>query len=189
MEIPDAELKELLASVKALTETVSKQSETIDSLKKTVGDGTPPRRVLKEITERKVSLRRIDGKAVIGFRNRGSKDRPQYVYDRINPQNKDERLQFVDILLQGMTEPSQAIPVNYNEFLIDSERVVCLVKYKKETPWKMEQGVTKSKEVDGYSMVELDYDIPIDVIGVATTYTVELPEGGTIVVPEAYVNM
>lgn len=191
MEVPEADIKQLLESVQRLTQDVSSLRDENRALKEAVEKGGGSRRVLKAITERQVRIRRVDGKVVVGFRNKsGNEQKPLFVYEMTDPNDKNNKILMVDLILEGMTKPEEALPTRYNEFLAESEQVECLVVKAEETPWAIEQGMTKQKMVDEYSTVELDFDIPLEVIGVEKTYTVRLPEDGReVTLHEQYVNI
>lgn len=183
MEVPDAELRELMASVKALTKEVN-------DLKAADGAGGGTTRLLKRVTERRVDVRRVDGKVVVGFRNRGSLARPVYVYEKTNPKDPTQKLLYVDLILEGM-KPGDALSVDYKEFRTESEKVTCKVLSTEEKEWELNQGMVKKKEVDGYSMVELDFDVPVQIIGKTRFFTVEMPDQDhrEVKVHENYVNV
>ena len=181
VEISRGEIEALLAEVKGLRATVEK----IES-----GEGLADARVLKKITERTVTLRRIDGKVVVGYRNKGVENKTQYVYEGPDPKDPVKRTLFVDLILEGMA-PEAALKVEYREFLAESERVVCKIISTEEKEWMIEQGTVKKREVDGYSMVDLDLDVPIEVTGKTRWFTMRLPDQDhrEVKVHEAYVNI
>jgi hypothetical protein len=171
----------------ALLEEISKLRADVGEIKN--GEGIGSSRILRKITERKVVVRRIDGKVVIGFRNKGSDTKPQFVYEGPDPKDPTKRTWFVDVFCEGQT-PNDAIKIGYKEFLDEAERVTCLVKSTKEKEWMVNQGMVKKREIDGYSMVELDFDVPVDIIGKYRTFTVLLPdENREVEVGESYVNI
>lgn len=192
MAIDEKEVRELIETVKA-------QDKTIKDLTKRLDEGVPEggtRRILRAITERRVEVRMVDGKVVVGYKNRGSDNRPIYIYDKQNPAdptNPHNRLLYVDLILEGMKPDDTPISVNYKEFRQESTRVQCKVAATEEKEWVINQGVVRKKEVDEYSTVELDFDVPLDVVGKARFFTVEIPaeHGGPrkLVVHENYVNI
>lgn len=156
------------------------------------GDGGSTR-VLRRVTERKVEVRMIDGKVVLGYKNRGSQQRPLYIYDEPDPKDRRQMIQYVDLILEGMKEGDAPLKVQFSQFRIESDRVKCRVINVEEKEWIINQGIVKKKEVEEYSSIELDFDVPLDVIGRTRTFTVEIPKdyGGprNVSVHEAYVNI
>lgn len=187
MEISKEELQGIIAE--ATKPLLSKMKEMEEAIKG--GDGGTTR-LLRRVTERRVSVAMIDGKVVVGFRNVGSETRPQRVYNKQDPKNPRETIQFVDLILEGM-KGNDKLTVPYTEFRKESEKVVCKIIETKEHEWVMNQGTVKKREVEGYSMLELDYDVPLDVVGKVRLYTVEIPEshGGPrkVTVHEDYINI
>lgn len=180
-DIPDAELKELLSGM-------AEMRKQLAALQEQNGIGSP--RILRKVTQSKVNLRRVDGKVVIGFRNRGTEQAPVYVYEKVDPNDKNNKIAYVDIILEGMASEADAYPVEFVEFLNEAERVLCLVKEVKQSEVIEEQGSVKKKEVDEYSTVELDYEVPLEVITIKRRLIVTLPDSGREVeVDERYVNM
>lgn len=180
VEVRESELKALIAEVQGL------RTEVKGVVEGGIGSG----RVLRQITERTIVVRRIDGKAVIGFRNRGTATKPQTSYTIRDPKDPSKEVMYVDVILEGMN-PEDAIPVNWAEFRNEAERVTCKVVKTEEKEWEIEQGMVKKKEVDGYSMVELDYDVPVLVKGKTRIFTVAMPDQGgrTVRIHEDFANM
>ncbi len=154
------------------------------------GEGVAAPRILKRVSERQVDVRRVDGKVVLGYRNRGSDARPIYVYEKADPREPSKKNLYVDLILEGMAA-GEALTVEYKEFRTESERVTCKVVNTEEKEWEINQGMVKKREVDGYAMVELDFDVPVDIIGRTRFFTVELPDQDrrTVRVHENYVNI
>lgn len=147
-------------------------------------------RTLRRITERRVEVRLIDNHVVLAFKNRGSEERPVYIYEVPDPKNPKEMVSMVDLIIEGSEQEPMA--VNYSEFRREGERVQCKVLRTEEKEWTITQGVVKRKEVEEYAMVELDYDVPLDVVGKARFFTVELPAGygsRQVLIHENYVNI
>lgn len=182
VEINPEELAAILKTNKELTERLEKVEGLINP------EGTGTLRVLRRIKEHNVIVRRIDGKVVLGYKNRGYEGSPLFIYTKPDPKDPTQKLEYVDVILEGMkTGESMTLP--YGDFRKQSERVTAKVIDTKEQEWEMNQGMTKKKEVDGYSMSELDFDIPMDVIGKVRLYTVELPGGHQVTIHENYVNI
>ena len=156
------------------------------------GQGT---RILKRVTERKVGVRMVDDKVVIGFKNRGTDSRPQYVYAVPDPKDPKQEVLKVDLVLEGAKPTDKGFTVNYNEFLREGQRVDCRIVHTEEHEWEINQGTVRKRETEEYSMLELDFEVPVDIVGKARVYTVEVPAeygGGKsrqVKVHENYVNM
>jgi len=169
-------------------EALSKENKELRGL--TSEKGT---KRLKEITERRAELRMIDDRIVIGFKNRGTERRPRYIYEKPDPLNPSTRVNFVDLILEGTENKKEEImPIKHDEFLDESERVSAKIINVKEVPWLIKQGSTRRKEVDGYSLVELDFVVDLEVKGVTRNYTLRLPEefgGREVTVYEDYLNI
>ena len=187
MSIGEQEMKELLENQRKL---MAQNAEILEENKKLREEGgAPMRRTLKCVTEHKVRIRMVDDKVVIGFKNRGVEGKPVYVYDIQDPQDLKKRILYVDLVLEGQKEP---MPVAYKEFMEQAEEVKCKVISKEEKEWTIRQGWTKKKEVDGYSTVELDFDVPMEVVGKIRTYMIALPAdkgGREITVHEDFINL
>jgi len=184
--IPKSQLEAILADNQGLKNQMTGLMEAVQSLTRAQQENSGPR-VLKKIKDRKVRVMFVDGKAVIGFVNRGTESKPLYAYEKVDPNDKNNRLLFIDLILQGKEEP---VTVNYNEFLREGESIECVIKNKEENPWSIEQGSTRQKSVEEYSMVETDVTVPLEVTGVNTTFTVVIPTTGEeLVIDERYVNM
>ena len=178
--LSEAELKAMLHEAATAGATQAMES----------GGGIGAPRLLKRVTERRVDVRRIDGKVVLGYRNRGSDARPIYVYEKTNPRDPTQKVLYVDLILEG-GKPGESLSVDYKEFRTDSERVTCKVVRVEEKEWTLQQGLVKRKEVDGYSSVELDFDVPVDIVGKVRQYVVQIPDQDhrEVMVHENYVNI
>lgn len=144
---------------------------------------------LKEVSERYAEVRMLDGFAVIGFKNKGTERRPRYIYEKPDPLDPKKNVNYVDVILEN----GEVKTIKHEEFLEDAERVKSLIVNIKEQPWEINQGQTRRKEVDGYSLLELDYVVDLVVKGITRTYTLRLPEadfdGREVEIYEDYVNM
>lgn len=148
-------------------------------------------RVLRKITDRKVEVRFVDNKVFLGYLNRGTESRPQFIYTKPDPKDPRKDIEYVDIVLEGDAKP--VLGVIWRDFRKESARAFCRVIKTESKEWFINQGVVKKKEVEEYSSVELDFDVPLDVVGQVRTFTIEVPEefGGprTIEVNENFVNL
>lgn len=149
-------------------------------------------RILRRVTERKVEVRLVDNRVVLGYKNRGSENRPAYIYEKPDPKDPKNNLLFVDLILEGMKE-DEVFPIEFKQFRSESARAQCKVLKTEEKEWMINQGVVKKKEVEEYSSIELDFDVPLDVVGKARFFTVEIPKefGGprNALVHENYCNI
>ena len=120
----------------------------------------------------------------------GTDRRPRYIHDKPDPLDPKKNVNYVDLILEDETVMS----IKHEEFLEDAERVRGRIVNVKEEPWSQNQGETRKKEVDGYSLIELDYVVDLEVKGVTRTFTIELPadfdaEQRKVEVYENYVNI
>lgn len=148
-------------------------------------------RILRRVTDRTVEVRMVDDRVVIGYVNKGSDTKPLYIYDKPDPNRPGSMIQFVDLVLEGMKN-EESFSIAYTEFLKETERVKAKVVKTEEKEWVLNQGVVKKREVEEYSSIELDFDVPLDVVGKTVTFTVKLPvEKGEreVVVGSHYVNI
>lgn len=182
--IPKTELDKILKSFQELQEVVSGQNKLIEELKTSSGNATP--KVLREVKERTVRLKLVDGKPVIGFANKGTDTRPVYVYKAPNPQDPRNDILFIDVLTLGAKEPVKMV---YAEFITDMETLEVKVKNIKEEHWTIEQGQVVKREVrPDFSIVETDYIVPVEVKGVHRTYIVDFKDK-ELEVDEAFINI
>ncbi len=153
--------------------------------------------VRKAVKEHFASLRFIDGRAVVGFANKGTENRPQYVYTIQDPKNPKENIEMVELILEGMKE-SEAMPVNFIEFLSETPRVRCKIVKKTEEPWEITQGTTERTTVPegSYEVSYQGYRVPVSIEGKTTVFTLEIPgsesadgKARTLDVHEDYVNI
>lgn len=189
MSITDAELQELLANSRETKAEVERLSAENKELRGIMANAAGPR-VLKKVTEKKVRLRTIDGKVVVGYRNRGTEAKPLYIVEKVDPNDKNNRILYVTLILEDKTE----LEVNYNEFLIESPSTEALVKETEEKEWVIEQGTTRQRQYEEYSMIETDVIVPVEIIGKTRFFTVEVPETAEmkarhLTIHENYVNI
>lgn len=164
-EISDGELKEILASNRAMMKKIAEMETQL---------GAPQTRVLKRVTERKVEIRMVNDKIVMGYHNRGSATRPAYVYEKQDPANPTQRLNYIDLVLES-AKKDEYITVPDRDFRRETERVKCRVIKVEEEEWIVNQGTVKKRAVEEYSMIEQDYDVPVEIIGKTRWFIIELP--------------
>lgn len=178
IEVSERQLNDLLAQNKILME---KNSELAEG-----GEDKGKVEAPTEITDRTVSIVFVDDKPVQAFKNRGTKERPAYVYEKPNPENPKEMILFVDALFPG--EPD-AVPLAYNDLLREGLRENCAILKVEATPWTIGQGKTTKKMVNNYAMEETGVVVPMEVKGTTSVFTVQLPNGDTMDVHENFVNI
>jgi hypothetical protein len=184
------EIKEILANQREIMSQNAKLAQENLELKGLIqGDNQENTRIVRRITERLVEVRFVNNKVVVGFKNIGTQSRPQYVYSKPDPKNPRETIEFVDIILEDKT----VLTVDYREFRRESAKAKCKVLKTEENEWVMNQGMVRKKEVEEYSSIELDMDVPLDVVGKTRFYTVQIPQdfGGAreMRIHENYVNI
>lgn len=177
VQVPKSEIEALIASNKALAERIS-----------ALENETPPVKKRGSPTEPTVHVRFINGKAVVGYANRGTATRPHYVYDRPDALDPKKIVQYVDVQLDGEEKP---IALKYVEFLRESERVSCRVLRREEHPWHVDHGMTTRKVVpeSEYRTEDTGIEVPLHVDGVSYRYVVALPDGSELTLDEAHVNI
>lgn len=191
-EISREELDAVIAKQEQQDKEVAQLRKENAELKGLASDGAAKK--VKEITERYAEVRMVDDRVVIGFKNRGVERRPRYIYSKSDPLDPTTQVNFVDIILEpkeGETEET-VLSVNHNEFLKEAERVKAKIVKTIEHEWVINQGQTRRKEVDGWSLVELDTVVDLDVRGVTREHLVRLPaEFGEreLTIYEDYINM
>ncbi len=148
---------------------------------------------LKEITEKFAEVRMIDSRVIIGFKNRGTERRPSYIYEKQDKQNLSKQIDYVDVILEATDkEEEEVMSIIYQEFLEGSERVRAKIVNIKKNDWVISHGSTRRKQVDGYSLIELDFLVDMEVKGTTRDYTLRLPEefnNREVTVYEDYINI
>lgn len=176
-----SELRELLDSNRKLMQKVDAlSSETAEEM---------PTLLRKEVEEKTVRVAFIDGKPVIGYKNRGTETRPQYAYERPDPENPKEMILYIDVLLDGVDE---AQPIRYKELMNEAEHTPCKVLKTESKPWEVLQGTVEAMQLpegDKYRMESKGYKTPVGATGVTRTYTVQLPDGKELKISDQYVNI
>lgn len=168
IEVSRAELSELIASNRALQEQLRDLKQAVDE---TNGRVTTQKKSPKVHTAR---VRAIDGKIVTGFVNRGVEKRPLYVYERNNPSNPRERVNYVDLIL----EDNSVVSVPHLEFLQEAETVEAKIIDEKVIQLSESQGKVTRKEVDftKYRTVDTGEEVDAEVVMQESVFTLELPE-------------
>lgn len=181
-EISNAEVRELLEANKKMMQELAELKTQLAG---------PQTRILKRTTERTVEIRMVNDKVIVGFHNRGSESLPTFVYEKSDPANPTQRLNYIDLVIEG-AKNGEYITVPDRDFRRQTERVKCKVIRTEEKEWVINQGTVKKKAVEEYSMIEQDYDVPVDIIGKTRWLVVVLPieKGGReITVHQSMVNI
>lgn len=181
VEVSKSQLDELIAQNKEL---LDRNRQLADAVEKQ--QDAPEKVDLSAPKKRTVRILFMDGKAVQGFRNRGTDTRPEYVYEDMDPKNPKERILFVDVYFYGEKEP-ETVP--YNDMLHNGIREECEILDTKEKEWSNRHGMTVRKVVNNYATEETGVMVPLEVLGKTRTFTVKLPGGEEMAVHENYVNM
>ena len=180
IEVDESTLKKIVEQNAAMASELAALRNDVDA------QGAHPGVTLKKVLERTVRVTFVDGHAVIGFVNKGSETQKIYVVAEPDPNDRNKELLFVELILQGVDAP---VRVNYNNFLKQAERRACKVKDVKKSVWTIDQGTVRQKVMDGFSLVETDLIVPLEVTGETRTYEVEIAPGTNLLINEAYVNM
>lgn len=169
-------------------EVLAKENKELRGL-----NGDRGNKKLKEITDRTARLRVVDDRVVIGFKNIGSKRKPRFVYEKQDPSNPKNVINYVDIILEKIgDEEEKVISVKHEDFLEESEIVKAKILHIQDKEWDINQGETVKKELNGFSMVELDFTVDMKVKGVTKIYTLQLPsefDSREVEISENYINM
>jgi hypothetical protein len=185
IEVDEGILRELIESNKLLQQTVDQLGSNAVA---TANNGIQVRRKTREYD---YTLRKWDGKIVLGYENMGTDKRPLYVYN-IYDSALRQNVQFVNLLLLGEKEPVKQ--VDYITFLRDAERVKARKISQVEHEDVKEYGMIPKKEMaeNGYGMFETMVMVPVEVTSKTYTVTLKLPEdegGGEVVVNSEWLNM
>ena len=190
MAVSEEEVKALMEQMKG----VLKQNEKIlaeNAELKTLmgGDNAGSARILRKVTNRTTEVRMVDGKVAIGYVNKGTDKSPSYWYEKPDPKDPRKMVDMVEV----MFEDGKTLELQRSLFAKESQRVRCKVLKTDEKEWIENQGVVKKREVEEYSSIELDFDVPLDVIHKSYWFTVEVPKefGGPreVRVGESMVNI
>lgn len=177
IQVPESEFKSLVQGMK-------KMQGELASMK--VEDGKP--KLAKQVTDRAITVCFVNNKPVIGYVNRGTEDKPSYIYEGPNPARPTEYILFVDVILKGEKDP---LKLQYIEFVEQSEKHECLVTGTRKEPWETVSGTTDRVTVPegAYYMTPTGVIVPLEVRGVISFYTVTLPDGTSLELHERYANI
>lgn len=170
-------------------EALKKLIGEIETLKQMVTGGVQTEKA-QETEYRKVKVRFIDGKPIVGLANRGSERNPVYAYEIPDPFNKGDKKLMLDVILLGDKNP---IALPYNDIVNEAEAYDCKIVNVKEFPWQIDQGEVERVDVkfDKFRSESTGEYVPARVKGVRYEYEVEDPlnEGQTIKLSEKVINM
>lgn len=146
-------------------------------------------KIMKSPKEHLITVSFVNGKPVVGYVNRGTPDKPVYIYEAVNPKKPSEYLLYVDVILKG--DEQNPVRLVYLEFMEQAERHECLVTKTRDEPWETFSGTVNRKTVpEGeYYTDELGIVVPLEVKGVIKFYTVRLPDGKEIELHERFCNI
>lgn len=182
--LKQSELTAIMQNIKDLQMQVAQGAAG----KADIDEGTGKMR-LRATKERKVTVLFVNGKPLIGIKNMGSEAQPMKVYDEVDPHNNQKRILVAHVQLQNLeTGAITTEKVNWVEFIRNAEKRELRVLKTNEEAWEIEQGVVRKKEVDGYSTVELDVEVPLIVEGTVRVFVVDV-NGTAINIHEDYVNI
>ena len=181
-----AEVREMLEGQRKSDEMIAALTEKVNGLLASAGSTTPTL-ARNTVKQRTAGIRFVNGKAVIGFKNRGVENKPLYVYQRPDPNDTSKRVLFVDLILDGEKDP---LPVNYNEFLTEAETRQLEILRTIDEPVVVEQGVVRRKEWIGDELIETEVIVPVGAEGVYRQYVLSDKENQKeLVIAEEYLNM
>lgn len=187
ISIKETELKELLDSNREMAKNVKSLSDRVNELS---GIAEPERATLlrKSVSDTKVRVTFLNGKPIVGFNNRGTENKPVYIYEKPDPNDPKNRILYADVMLEGAEKP---MTVQYIELMQEGEHVECLVKKTSVKEWAEEQGHVEAQEIkgDSYSPNKKGYDVPVGAVHKDITYTIELPDERLIDIDAEYVNI
>lgn len=182
--MPKEELESLMKTIKDLSARVGQ----VESQRADVDENSGKMR-MRVTKERKITVMFLDGKPLIGMKNVGTEDHPLRIYEVPNPNDPRKQILQAEIILQDVkTGKTSVEKVNWIEFVQQGERRELTVVKTNEEPWEIEQGVIRRKEVDGYSTVELDIEVPVIVEGSIRTFIVDI-DGVAVNIHEDYANI
>lgn len=174
-----------VSELKAIQEGMNAMKSEIAILKK--GEGP---KIMKAPKEHLVTVSFLNGRAVIGYVNKGTTDRPLYVYEAPNPQKPTEYVLYVDVILKG--DEKNPVKVLYMEFMEHAERHECPILSIRKEEWTDEKaGSTRKKQVpDGaYYVEESDIIVPLEARGEIRFFKVRLPDNSEVELHERYANI
>lgn len=184
------EVKGLIAQNKELLTLVNRVLAENAEIKTLMGEGAGSSRMLKRVTQRIVEVRMIDGKVALGYVNHGTENSKSFFYEKPDPKDARNMITMADVVLEGSKE---ALSIDWKQFRKESKRVKCKILKTDEKEWIENQGTVKKREIEEYSSIELDFEVPLDVIHKSYFYTVEVPKefGGPreVVIGESMVNI
>lgn len=182
--MPKSELEALMKTIKDLSTRV----QNVESGRSDIDELSGKAR-MKVTKEREIGVRFLNGKPLIGLKNVGTESAPTKLVEVTDPHNQRRRyLQAEAIFLDPKTSKTEVVRLNWLEFVQNSEKRKLKVVKTNEEPWEIEDGVVRKREVDGYSMVELDIEVPVINEGSVRTFIVDV-DGIAVSIHEDYANI
>lgn len=184
IEVDEATLRELIDSNNAL-------KKTVEQLGSNAVAQSPGLQVRRKTRDFDYTLRKWDGKVVLGFENMGTEKRPLFVYD-IYDKELRKNVPFVNLILKD--EKDTLKKIDYITFLRDAEKVKARMISKEEHEDVKEYGMIPKKEMaeNGYGMYETMVMVPVEVVTKTYTMTLKLAEdegGEEIKVNSQWLNL
>lgn len=183
--VKESELKDLMDQIKV-------QAERLQQLEDKDASGEVPIVRPRRTVVRKIRVCLVNGKAVVGFANKGTENQPMFVYEAPDPTMPGKMKTYVDLVLHG-AEAEKPIKVGYIDFLQNCEKQEVIVKKIEEEEWiDDQQGATVMQQnvPEGeYNFQSTGIRIPVEAIGKHRTFHVELIDGTQIALDERYANM
>lgn len=186
VEVPKEVLSQLLERIEA-SETLNKQ--LVESEKNRSDEMAVMRQKLSEMSKDQIPfaetvkdhvlrLRVVDGKPVIGFHNKSKMpNRTKYVYQEVDPNDKTQVNEYIDVLLLGEKEPRKMLYLE--EFMSSDDVIECKIIETKKEQKEISHGVVDKIAYNhgDYSSSLAGYKVPVKTLYDVITHKVELPEG------------
>lgn len=181
--MPKTELEALMKTIKDLTTRV----QNVESGRADIDELSGKAR-MKVSKVRSYGVRFLNGMPLIGLKNVGTEDAPVRLIEVVDPQTRKKSLQADAIFLDLKTNKPQVHRLNWLEFVTNSEKKMIQPMKTNEEQWEIEQGVVRKREVDGYSTLELDIEVPVTVEGTIRTFIFDF-DGVVVPIHEDYINI
>lgn len=185
--IPKSQLDELLAQNREFLSTQQQMQQQMQSMAAQMDQGYQPIVRDEADIQREIRVCFIDDVPVIGLKNRGTENRPLYIYERPDPNDPKRRIGYADVLMLGSEE--NPVSVEFLEFQREADSRSMKVLDVKEEPWTIEQGFVNKKEWTGSEMIETAVRVPVKVKGVTRKFKVNDPKFGEFWIDEQWVNI
>lgn len=195
VQVSEVELKALRDTANSIA-SLQKQIKALQTGEAPTAPGGKRIREIKNDTDRIVRVRFVEGKAVIGYKNRGLEHRPLYIYEVPDPLHKGQTILKVDLILFDGSKES-VVTVDYKEFLEQADSAECRIVKVDRRPVEVDnQGITVRKEIDGYATVEKDEEVELIVTGEERDFIVRVASqyadsfrDGLLEINEQFINI